>query len=91
MALNFCDNPYCPLDLWGPELHREKDRNVAFSMMACHQEEIDNVIERLAQEPDPNDYYAQQRVLDECHVRLEWFTDAEIAYIESEVAKRWGS
>ena len=84
-----CHNPRCPLDLWGPELFRTKAGNEAFSMMACHQEEIDNVIEKLSREADPNDYYTQQRVFDECHVKLEWFTDQEIEYIESEVAKRW--
>lgn len=84
-----CNSPNCPFDLWGPEVPRTKVGNVAFSMMACHQEEIDNVIEKLAQEPDPNDYYAQQRVFDECHVKLEWFTDQERAYIENEVARRW--
>lgn len=84
----YMETSHCRFDTWAPDHHTDIN-NTAFSMYACHTEEMEAVIEKLSKEPDPNDYYAQQRVFDECNVKLEWFTDQERAYIENEVARRW--
>ena len=82
------ETSHCRFDTWAPDHHTQVN-NTAFSAYACHTEEMESVINRLAQEPDPNDYYAQQQVFAECNVNPDWFTDQEISYMETEIAKRW--
>ena len=54
-----------------------------------HQQKIEDFINALAASPDPNDYSAQREIAWSVGVRMDDLTDAEIDYIEREVAKRW--
>ena len=62
--------------------------NGAFGAYAYHTSKIEELIERLAQEDDPNDPWVQNRICCEVGIHLNHLTDSEIAYIEEEVAKR---
>lgn len=84
-----CENPHCPYDLWAPDRH-DKVTNVAFSAYAFHQQKIEDFINALAACPDPNDYEVQRSLARQIlGCSLDRLTDAEIKYIEKEVAKRW--
>lgn len=86
---NPCLRDDCPYDLWAPD-HRNKATNVAFSAYAFHQQQIEDYINALAACPDPNDYEVQRSLARRfLGYSLDCLTDAEIEYIEKEVAKRW--
>ena len=83
-----CRRPDCPYDLWAPS-HRSKDTNVGFSTYAYHQQGIEDFINALAATEDPNDYGVQREIARSLSINMDDFTDADIKYIEREVAKRW--
>ena len=83
-----CERPDCSYDLWAPD-HRSKVVNTAFSAYAYHQQGIEDFINALAATEDPNDYGVQREIARSLSINMDDFTDAEIEYIEREVAKRW--
>lgn len=81
------DENHCPFDLWAPDKHT-KVRNVAFSAYAYHTQTIEDFIDRLAAEDDPNDAWVQARIAMDLGINLNRLSESEIQYIEEEVAKR---
>lgn len=81
------DENHCPFDIWAPDMH-EKRHNVAFSGYAYHTQTIEDFIDTLAAEDDPNDVWVQQRVAMRFGINLDRLSQSEIFYIEEEVAKR---
>ena len=72
--------------------------NTAFWLYAMEQEgltdtrqgKIQKVIKLLAQSADPNDFATQCAVYASARIDSDTFTDAEVSYIEREVARRRG-
>lgn len=62
--------------------------NEAFSAYAYHTTQIEEFIDKLAEEDDPNDVWVQHRLACEVGINLDHLTDSEIVYIEEEVANR---
>ena len=54
-----------------------------------HQQKVEDCINKLAATEDPNDYGVQREIARSLSINMDDFTDAEIEYIEREVAKRW--
>lgn len=54
-----------------------------------HQQKVEDFINALAAVADPNDYGVQRQVAHAVGIRIDDLTDAEINYVEREVAKRW--
>lgn len=54
-----------------------------------HQQKVEDFINELAATEDPNDYGVQREIARSLKINMDDFTDAEIEYIEREVAKRW--
>ena len=54
-----------------------------------HQQKVEDFINELAATEDPNDYGVQREIARSLEINMDDFTDAEIEYIEREVAKRW--
>ena len=54
-----------------------------------HQQKVEDFINALAATEDPNDYGVQCEIARSLSINMDDFTDAEIEYIEREVAKRW--
>lgn len=54
-----------------------------------HQQKVEDFINALAATEDPNDYEVQREIARSLSINMDNFTDAEIEYIEREVAKRW--
>ena len=73
--------------------------NTAFWLYAMEQEgdlptrqgKIQKVIKLLAQSADPNDFATQCAVYNAARIDSDTFTDAEVSYIEREVARRRGN
>lgn len=63
--------------------------HLAFNAYACHQQEIENFINHLAESDDPNDFYVQRAAAQTAHLDMNSLTSSEIEYIEREVAERW--
>ena len=63
--------------------------HLAFNAYACHQQEIENFINHLAESGDPNDFYVQRAAAQTAHLDMNSLTSSEIEYIEREVAERW--
>lgn len=63
--------------------------HLAFNIYACHQQEIEDFIDYLAESSDPNDFYIQQVAAQATNLDMNSLTSYEIEYIEREVAKRW--
>ena len=87
-----CSHPHtphghCEYGIWAPDRHTSIN-NLAFSAYAYHETKIEELIDRLSQEDDPNDVWVQNRICCELGIHLNHLTDSEIAYIEEEVAKR---
>mgnify|MGYP003297790398 CR=1 FL=1 len=61
----------------------------AFNAYAYHQQKVEDFINALAATEDPNDYGVQREIARSLSINMDDFTDAEIEYIEREVAKRW--
>lgn len=69
---------------------QEPHEVLAFNAYAFHQQAIEDYINALAACPDPNDYEVQRSLARRfLGYSLDCLTDAEIEYIEKEVAKRW--
>lgn len=72
--------------------------NDAFWLYAMEQEgdlptrqgKIQKVIKLLAQSADPNDFATQCAAYASARIDSDTFTDAEVSYIEREVARRRG-
>lgn len=62
--------------------------DVAFLMYVAHTESIEDFINALAQEEDPNDSYTQHRLAYECNLDINMLTASEIEYIQKEVSER---
>lgn len=76
-----------PFDTWAPN-NRGPTENTAFSAYSYRQQKIEDLINRLAKEDDPNDNWAQQRIAIDVGINLDRLTNSEIEYIEREVANR---
>lgn len=68
---------------------QEPHEVLAFNAYAFHQQKIEDFIDTLARCPDPNDLELQRTIAWQNGIILDHLTDAEIKYIEKEVAKRW--
>ena len=66
-----------------------KVQSFAYTCYAMHTQAIEDVINELAREPNPNDIYRQREICAAYGIDLDALTTQEIAYMESEVAKRW--
>ena len=86
---NPCERADCSYDLWAPD-HRSKVVNTAFSAYAYHQQQIEDFIDVLAASDDPNDQHNQYAAARCVELDPDSLTSDEIAYIEREVAKRYG-
>lgn len=64
---------------------------LAYNAFAYHQQKIEDFINALSDERDPNDYWTQRHVARNVGVQIDDFSDDDIEYIEREVAKRWNS
>jgi hypothetical protein len=73
-------NPYDPED----EL-----MNFVFTAYAATTQMLEDVINALAREPDPNDIDIQRQICYRYGLNLDFLTDGEIAYVEREVARKW--
>jgi hypothetical protein len=62
--------------------------DVAFLAYVAHAESIEDFINALAQEEDPNDPYTQRRLAYECNLDINILTASEIEYIQKEVSER---
>lgn len=62
--------------------------NAAFSAYAYHTTQIEEFIDKLTKEDDPNDVWVQHQLACEVGINLDNLTNSEIAYIEEEVANR---
>ena len=78
---------HCNYSIWAPDRHTSIN-NTAFSAYAYHTTKIEELIDRLAAENDPNDPWVQNQICCELGIHLNHLTDSEISYIEEEVAKR---
>ena len=85
---NPCARSDCSYDLWAPD-HRNKVVNVAFSVYAFHQQQIEDFINALAATSDPNDYSNQYAAAQCAGLDPDTLTSDEIEYIEREVANRY--
>lgn len=65
------------------------EEDVVFTLFAAEQTKIEELINRLAKEEDPNDFWRQRMICRELDLNLDDLTDNEIHYIEEEVARRW--
>lgn len=65
------------------------EEDVEFTLFAAEQTKIEELINRLAKEEDPNDFWRQRMICRELDLNLDDLTDDEIHYIEKEVARRW--
>lgn len=54
-----------------------------------HQQKVEDFINALAAVADPNDNEVQRHIAHQVGIRIDDLTDAEINYVEREVAKRW--
>ena len=74
------DENHCPFDLWAPDKH-EKLRNVAFSVFAKHNQEMEDIIQTILE--------AVRNGKDAFSIQLDDdFSDEEIEYIKEEVYRR---
>lgn len=64
------------------------EEDVVFTLFAAEQTKIEELINRLAQEEDPNDFWRQRMICRELDLNLDDLTDDEIHYIEEEIARR---
>ena len=86
----------CPFDVWAPD-HRNHMNNTAFSLYAMENEgdlptrrgKIERVIKELLASDNPGDFQDQSNIYDKVGIDSDTFTDEEINYIETEVARRW--
>lgn len=62
--------------------------NGAFGAYAYHTTQIEEVIERLSREDDPNDPWVQNRIFCDVGISPNHLTSSDIKYIEEEVSKR---
>ena len=81
------ENGHCEYSIWAPDRHTSVN-NLAFSAYAYHTTQIEELIDRLAQEDDPNDPWVQNRICCDLGISLNHLTASEISYIEEEVSKR---
>lgn len=65
------------------------EEDAEFTLFAAEQTKIEELINRLAKEEDPNDFWRQRIICRELDLNLDDLTDDEIHYIEEEVARRW--
>jgi len=79
--------PHNPFDIWAPS-NRDPTENLAFSAYGYTQQKIEDFINELAKEDDPNDDWVQQRIAIDVGINLDHLTNSEIEYIEREVANR---
>ena len=86
--LNQPPHSHCTFDIWAPDRHSSIN-NLAFSAYTFHQQQIEDFINALAATSDPNDYSNQCAAAASAELDLNTLTSYEIAYIESEVAKKW--
>ena len=77
----------CPFDIWAPD-HRCSMNNLAFSAYTVRQQQIEDVINRLAAAADPNDFATQIAIYEVVNIDSDTFSKDEIAYIENEVVRR---
>ena len=86
----------CPFDVWAPD-HRNHMNNTAFSLYAMEnggdlptrRGKIERVIKELLASDNPSDFQVQCAIYDKVGIDSDTFTDEEINYIETEVARRW--
>ena len=86
----------CPFDVWAPD-HRNHMNNTAFSLYAMENAgdlptrrgKIERVIKELLTSDNPSDFQVQCAIYDKVGIDSDTFTDEEINYIETEVARRW--
>lgn len=86
----------CPFEVWAPD-YRSHMNNTAFSLYAMESEgdlptrrgKIERVIKELLASDDPSDFQVQCAIYDKVGIDSDTFTDEEINYIETEVARRW--
>ena len=86
----------CPFEVWAPD-YRSHMNNTAFSLYAMESEgdlptrrgKIEKVIKELLASDDPSDFQVQCAIYDKVGIDSDTFTDEEINYIETEVARRW--
>lgn len=62
--------------------------DVAFLAYVAQTEAIEDFIDALAQEEDPNDLSTQHRLAYECNLDINTLTSSEIKYIQKEVSER---
>lgn len=65
--------------------------NTAFSIYALHQHQVEEFIDRLSLEDDPNDAEIQHNIAKLVGLDLESLTINQIKYIEREVSKKYES
>lgn len=64
-------------------------QNFAYTCYAMHTQAIEDVINELAREPNPNNAERQRAICAAYGINLDALTSQEIQYMEREVAKRW--
>ena len=62
--------------------------NGVFGAYVNHTTKIEEVIDRLSKEDDPNDPWVQNRVFCDVGISPNHLTSSDIEYIEKEVSKR---
>lgn len=75
--------------LWNPCNPDDEVRNFLFTMYAADTQRIEDVINALSRECYPDDPNVQAIICKRYGLDLDYLTDEELSYIESEVAKRW--
>lgn len=75
--------------LHNPYNSEDELMNFVFTAYAASTQMIDDVVNALAREPNPNDIDIQRQICHRHGLNLDFLTDGEIAYMEREVAKRW--
>ena len=75
--------------LHNPHNPEDELMNFVFTAYAATTQMLDDVINALARESNPNDIDVQRRICRQYGLNLDFLTDAEIAYMEREVARKW--